>query len=65
MQKESQENKDNNASLFIQKRIRGILARKSVERKRLDEMEFLGMVRKEKTDEEMKNDPITKMMETR
>lgn len=64
-QKESQENKDNKASLFIQKRIRGILARKNVERLRADEMEFLGMVRKKKTEEEMRSDPIKKMEDTR
>jgi hypothetical protein len=51
--------------LFIQKRIRGILARKNVERLRADEMEFLGMVRKKKTEEEMRSDPIKKMEDTR
>lgn len=46
IQKESEENKENNASVFIQKRIRGILARKYVDRVRQEEMEFLGMQRK-------------------
>lgn len=41
--KESQENE---SCVFLQKRMRGILARKYVERLRLEEMEFLGMVKK-------------------
>ena len=32
---------------------------------RLDEMEFLGMARPRKTKEEIKNDPIKKMEETK
>jgi hypothetical protein len=50
--------------VFIQKRVLGILARKGVERMRTEEMEFLGMSRKRKTKEEIKNDPIKKMEET-
>lgn len=38
--------------------MRGILARKFVERLRSEEMEFLGMQRKKKTPEEERNDPI-------
>lgn len=41
--------------------MRGILARKTVETMREEEMEFLGMKRKKKTPEEMLNDPIKKM----
>ena len=43
IQRESEENKENNACVFVQRRIRGILARKHVERVRAEEMEFLGM----------------------
>ena len=31
--------------VFIQRRLRGILARRKIERMRLDEMKFLGMTR--------------------
>jgi len=41
------------------------LARKHVENLRTEEMEFLGMMRKKKTEEEKRNTPITKMEETR
>lgn len=41
------------------------MARKHVERLRTEEMEFLGMMRKKKTPEEERNDPIKKMEETR
>jgi hypothetical protein len=40
------------------------LARKRVEEIREDEMIFLGMARKQKTAEEIKNDPIQKMLKT-
>ena len=40
------------------------MARKRVEELRQDEMVFLGMARKPKTKEEMKNDPIEKMKKT-
>ena len=63
--KESDEQKNINACLYVQRRIRGILARKSVENLRQEEMEFLGMSRKKKTAEEERNDPIKKMEETR
>jgi len=41
--------------------MRGILARKQVERTREEEMEFLGMTRKKKTVEDERNDPVKKM----
>jgi len=61
LKQESGENKEINASVLLQRRIRGILARKFVERLRTEEMEFLGMARKKKTPEEERNDPIKKM----
>ena len=63
--KESEENRNINACVFTQRRVRGILARKQVERLREEEMEFLGMRRKKKTPEEERNDPIKIMEETR
>jgi len=65
IQRESEENKENNACVYVQRRIRGIIARKHVEKVRADEMEFLGMQMKKKTKEELKNDPIKKMEQTR
>lgn len=59
---QNNENKDNEASIFIQRRVRGILARKYVERMREEEMEFLGMCRKKKTSEELVRDPSNKML---
>lgn len=56
------DNKENEASVVIQQRIRGILARKQVEYLRTDEMQFLGMQKKNKTAEEERNDPV-KLME--
>jgi hypothetical protein len=44
--------------------MRGILARKKVEEMRAEEMVFLGMARKPKTKEDLKNDPIEKMKRT-
>ena len=44
--------------------IRGILARKTIEKMRQEEMIFLGMQRKPKTEEEKKNDPIKASEET-
>jgi hypothetical protein len=43
---------EHEASLFIQRRLRGILARKRIEEMRQEEMVFLGMARKPKTKEE-------------
>jgi hypothetical protein len=54
----NKDNQENDACLTIQQRMRGILARKFVERLRSEEMEFLGMQRKKKTPEEERNDPI-------
>ena len=65
IKRETEENKENNACVYVQRRIRGILARKFVERLRAEEMEFLGMQRKKKTPEEERNDPIKKMEQTR
>lgn len=61
----NRENQESEACVFIQKRMRGIIARKAVERTRTEEMEFLGMTRKKKTPDEERNDPIKKMHETR
>lgn len=65
MQRESEDNKENKACVYVQKRIRGILARKEVEKMRQEEMEFLGMCRRKKTAEEERNDPIKRMEEIR
>ena len=48
----------------IQSRIRGVLARKTIEKMRQEEMIFLGMQRKPKTEEEKKNDPIKEAAST-
>lgn len=61
----SKENQETDSCIFIQKRLNGILARKNIERMRIEEMEFLGMSRKKKTVEEEKNNPIVKLEETR
>lgn len=50
--------------MFIQKRLRGILARKEVEEMRQKEMVFLGMARKPKTKDDIANDPIERMKQT-
>jgi len=47
--------------VFIQRRIRGILARKYVDRLREEEMEFLGMSKKKKNPMDLLNDPLKKM----
>ena len=65
VQETNKENQETESCIYIQKRIAGILARKNIERMRVEEMEFLGMSRKKKTDEEQKNDPIAKLEETR
>ena len=51
-------NQESESVAFIQRRIRGILARKHVDRMRNEEMEFLGMTKKKKTAEELRKDPI-------
>lgn len=52
------------AAESIQCLIRGILARKVIEGMRDEEMIFLGMARKPKTEEEKKNDPMKEAQET-
>mmetsp|Transcript_7758 Transcript_7758/g.9342 ORF Transcript_7758/g.9342 Transcript_7758/m.9342 type:complete len:148 (-) Transcript_7758:1892-2335(-) len=58
-----QENEEHAAEI-TQCLIRGILARKTIEKMRQEEMIFLGMQRKPKTEEEKKNDPIKAAEET-
>jgi hypothetical protein len=64
IKEQSRAQQENDATLFIQKRLRGIIARKQVEKMRQEEMVFLGMARKPKTKEELKNDPIERMKKT-
>jgi len=64
LQEQSKDMKEIESCVLLQKRMRGILARKQVELLRNEEMEFLGMSRKKKTPEEMLNDPIKKMEQT-
>jgi hypothetical protein len=47
--------KDNRATLLIQKRLKGYIARAEVDRMRQEEFEFLGMMEKSKTKEEKMN----------
>ena len=54
----NKENQENESCVFIQQRIRGILARLYVEKMRDKEQQFLGMKVTPKTAEQMKNDPI-------
>lgn len=49
----------------MQRRIRGILARKQVEMMRQEEMVFLGMVRKPPSVTDSEKDPIVLMQETK
>jgi predicted secreted protein len=58
------EQKENIAAIHIQRKLRGILARKRVEEVRQEELIFLGMARKPKTKEELKKDPVKRMIET-
>lgn len=55
---QKEENKENESCVFIQRRIRGILARKYVDRLREDEMEFLGMSKKKKLPTAIDKDPL-------
>lgn len=55
--------KDRIAAEYVQRRIRGILARKQVELMRQEEMVFLGMVRKPKDPKE--ENPISQMLMTK
>ena len=61
----SKEVQENESCVLLQKHMRGILARKHVEKMRAEEMEFLGMQRKKKTAQEERDDPIKKMEQTR
>jgi hypothetical protein len=54
----SKDQMENDAAMIIQRRIKGILARKRIDELRAEEMIFLGMSRKPK------NEPITKMKKT-
>jgi len=49
IKEQSKEQQENAAALFIQKRLKGILARKQIELLRQEEMYFLGMSRRPKT----------------
>ncbi len=57
---QNNENKEGESCVFIQRRIRGILARKYVARLREEEMEFLGMAKKKKSPAELIHDPVKK-----
>jgi len=61
IKEQTREQQENGASLFIQTRIKGILARKQIEVMRQEEMFFLGMARRPKTVQEKMRDPIQKM----
>jgi hypothetical protein len=62
IKEESKEQLENGAALFIQKRLKGILARKQIELMRQEEMVFLGMARRPKTvQEKSRGDPIQRM----
>ena len=52
------------AAIKVQWILRGIVARKTVEQMRQDELIFLGMAPKPKTKEELMNDQITKSKRT-
>jgi hypothetical protein len=54
----SKDQQENDAALFIQRRIKGILARKRIDEIRAEEMVFLGMSRKPKLG------PIAQMKKT-
>ena len=60
MQEQSKDMKEIESCVIIQKRMRGIIARKEVDVLRNDEMEFLGMSRKKPTPDEALNSPIKK-----
>jgi len=66
MPEATHQEKEQIAAEFVQRRIRGILARKQVEAMRQEEMIFLGMQRKPKTAAELAlDDPIKEMLETK
>lgn len=61
LQEPSKDMKEIESCVMIQRRMRGIQARKKVEGMRYEEMIFLGMNVKPKNVNQMKNDPIKKM----
>ena len=65
MQAPTKQEQEEQSAEIAQCRIRGILARKTIEKMRQEEMIFLGMTRKPKTEDEKKNDPIKASDETR
>ena len=66
MQELSNQEKEAISAEYVQRRIRGILARKQVEQMRQEEMIFLGMQRKPKTAAELAlDDPIAEMERTK
>lgn len=58
MKERTKDQMENDAALLIQRRLKGILARRRIDDIRQQEMEFLGMSRKPKTD------PIERMKKT-
>lgn len=64
MQAPTKQEQEEQSAEIVQCRIRAILARKTIEKMRQEEMIFLGMQRKPKTEEEKKNDPIKGSQET-
>ena len=65
LQAQPYEQSEDYSAEVIQCHIRGILARKQIEQMREQEMIFLGMKRKPKTQDEINNDPIKKAEKTR
>ena len=65
LQPQSNEEAEDQSAEIVQCHIRGILARKRIEKMREDEMIFLGMKRKPKTQDEIKADPLKKSEKTR
>jgi hypothetical protein len=63
--KATSEQAEDESAKIVQCHIRGILARKEIEKMREEEMIFLGMKRKPKSDDEIKNDPIKESETTR
>jgi len=55
----NQQQKEAKASEFLQRHMRGILARQEIEGMRAEEMVFLGMQRPAKTQDEVDNDPVS------
>lgn len=64
LKKDDEDEKENKACTYVQRRIRGILARKLVYQMRTEEMEFLGMTRKVTTYDDPLDDPLRRLQET-